>query len=181
MSDAGVSDVVDIFAIVVRLPWTKLPKTLLPVCSRGCPTTICRKRWRPSRLCSITSSENRLVKTCQKDSAKLPIRPPGMCGSRCSHLPWQRWNGDSRTLALKDIAEVLEVRVTAADHRVAQLKGWDVGSGVDLVRGVHVPWGGAVGLGILDLFVKGALVSWGMRQKDWRGIDVAVEPSECAR
>jgi len=39
------------------------PRTLLPVCNSGCPTTICRKRCRPSLLCSITSSENRLVNT----------------------------------------------------------------------------------------------------------------------
>ena len=44
-------------------PCTKLPRTLLPVCSNGCPTTICRKRCRPSRRCSITSSENLFVKT----------------------------------------------------------------------------------------------------------------------
>lgn len=44
-------------------PCTKLAMTLLPVCSNGCPTTICRNRCNPSRRCSITSSENRFVKT----------------------------------------------------------------------------------------------------------------------
>jgi hypothetical protein len=44
-------------------PCTKLPSTLLPVCSSGCPTTICRNRCSPSRRCSITSSLKRLVNT----------------------------------------------------------------------------------------------------------------------
>lgn len=41
----------------------KLARTLLPVCSRGWPATICRNLCKPSRRCSITSSLNRLVKT----------------------------------------------------------------------------------------------------------------------
>ena len=44
-------------------PCTKLASTLLPVCSRGWPTTIWRNRCSPSRLCSITSSLNRFVNT----------------------------------------------------------------------------------------------------------------------
>ena len=44
-------------------PCTKLAKTLLPVCSNGCPTTICKNRCSPSLRCSITSSLNLLVKT----------------------------------------------------------------------------------------------------------------------
>ena len=44
-------------------PCTKLANTLLPVCSKGWPTTICRNRCNPSLLCSITSSLNRLVNT----------------------------------------------------------------------------------------------------------------------
>jgi len=42
---------------------TKLASTLLPVCSNGWPTTICKNRCNPSRRCSITSSLNRFVKT----------------------------------------------------------------------------------------------------------------------
>lgn len=42
---------------------TNGPRTLLPVWSRGCPTTICKNRCSPSRLCSITSSEKRFVNT----------------------------------------------------------------------------------------------------------------------
>lgn len=42
---------------------TKLASTLLPVCSSGWPTTICRNLCSPSRRCSITSSENRFVNT----------------------------------------------------------------------------------------------------------------------
>lgn len=45
------------------LPCTNGPRTLLPVCSNGCPTTICKNLCRPSLRCSITSSENRFVKT----------------------------------------------------------------------------------------------------------------------
>lgn len=42
---------------------TNGPRTFDPVCSSGCPTTILRNLSRPSRLCSITSSLNRFVKT----------------------------------------------------------------------------------------------------------------------
>ena len=41
----------------------KLAKTLLPVCNKGWPATICRNLCRPSRRCSITSSLKRFVKT----------------------------------------------------------------------------------------------------------------------
>lgn len=44
-------------------PCIKLASTLLPVCSSGCPATICRNRWSPSRRCSMTSSLNRFVNT----------------------------------------------------------------------------------------------------------------------
>ena len=74
-------------------------------------------------------------------------------GAGISHLSRQRWNRDPRALALKDVAKVFKVRVATPDDRVAQLEGGDVGACVDLVRGVHRPWGGAVGLGILDLIL----------------------------
>ena len=44
-------------------PCTKGPSTLLPVCSSGCPTTICKNRCNPSLRCSITSSLKRFVNT----------------------------------------------------------------------------------------------------------------------
>lgn len=65
-------------------------------------------------------------------------------------LAGQRGDGDTGTLALQDIAEVLKVGVAAAHHRVLQLEGGDVGAADDLVRGVHIP-GGAVCLGIANL------------------------------
>jgi len=55
-------------------------------------------------------------------------------------LAWQRRYRDSGTFSLEDIAEVLEVGISSADHGVAQLERWDVGSSVYLVRSVHVPW-----------------------------------------
>ena len=66
------------------------------------------------------------------------------------HLARQWGNGDSRALALQDIAEILEIGVAAANDRVLQLEGGDVGSADDLVGGVHVA-GGAVGLGVAHL------------------------------
>ena len=48
---------------MVNSPCTKGPSTLLPVCSSGCPTTICKNLCRPSLLCSITSSLKRFVNT----------------------------------------------------------------------------------------------------------------------
>jgi hypothetical protein len=54
-----------------------------------------------------------------------------------AHLPRQRRNRDPRAFTLKYVAEVFKVRVAAADYRVAQLEGGDVGARVDLVGGVH--------------------------------------------
>jgi hypothetical protein len=71
-----------------------------------------------------------------------------------AHLPRQRRNGHPGALALQDVTEVFKVRVAAADDRVAQLEGGNVGARVDLVRGVHCAWGGAVGLWVLDLRVR---------------------------
>lgn len=48
-------------------------------------------------------------------------------------LSGQRWNGDPRALALQDVAKVLKVRITTADHGVAQFEGRDIGSSVDLI------------------------------------------------
>lgn len=67
------------------------------------------------------------------------------------HLARQGRDGDARGLALEDVAEVFEVAVAAADDRVAEFEGRDVGSCVDLVGGIHVAWVGAVGLRVLDL------------------------------
>lgn len=55
------------------------------------------------------------------------------------HLAWQRGDGDARTLALQDVAEVFEVRVAAAHAAMAQLEGGDVGATYDLVVCVHAP------------------------------------------
>jgi hypothetical protein len=71
-----------------------------------------------------------------------------------AHLPRQRRNGHPGALALKYVTEVFKVGVAAADDRVAQLEGGDVGARVDLVGGVHCAWGGAVGLWVLDLRVR---------------------------
>lgn len=67
------------------------------------------------------------------------------------HFSWERRNGDARGLALEDVAEVLEVGVSAADDGVPELESGDVGAGVDLVGGVHAAGGGAVCLGVLYL------------------------------
>lgn len=72
------------------------------------------------------------------------------------HFPGKGWDGNARRLALEDVPEVLEVAVAAPHDAVAQLEGWDVGAGMDLVGGVHAAGGGAVGLWILDL--EGGLV-----------------------
>jgi hypothetical protein len=45
---------------VENSPCTNPPSTRLPVCNNGCPTTILRKRSRPRRLSSITTSSKRL-------------------------------------------------------------------------------------------------------------------------
>lgn len=66
------------------------------------------------------------------------------------YLARQRGDGDSRALALQDIAEILEIGVAAAYDRVLQLEGGDVGSADDLVGGVHVARG-TVGLGVAYL------------------------------
>jgi hypothetical protein len=55
------------------------------------------------------------------------------------HLAGQRGDGDAGALALQDVTEVLEVRVTAAYAALAQLEGRDVGAADYLVVGVHVP------------------------------------------
>ena len=68
-----------------------------------------------------------------------------------TYLARQRRNRHPRALALQDLAEVFKVRVAAADDRVAQLEGGDVGARVDLVGGVHCAGRGAVGLRIFDL------------------------------
>jgi len=59
--------------------------------------------------------------------------------SVCENLAGQWWDCNPSALALQYIAEVLEVRVSAPDNRIAQFEGWDVCSRVDFVRGVHVP------------------------------------------
>ena len=68
-----------------------------------------------------------------------------------SHLSRQGRNRHPGALSLKDIAEVFKVRVATTNDRVTQLESGDVGARVDLVGCVHGPWGGAVGLWVLDL------------------------------
>lgn len=66
------------------------------------------------------------------------------------NLPWQWGYRDTRAFALEDIAEILEIRVTAAHDGVFQFEGGDVGPAHNLVRRVHVA-GCAMGLGVADL------------------------------
>lgn len=53
------------------------------------------------------------------------------------HFPWQRWDGDSCAFPLEDVAEVLEVRVSAADDGVFEFESGDVGATDYFVRCVH--------------------------------------------
>ena len=69
----------------------------------------------------------------------------------CKHLSRQRRDRHPCALPFQNVAEVFKVTVAAADHGVAQLERRDVRNHVDLVAGVHVAAGGAVGLGILHL------------------------------
>ncbi len=68
------------------------------------------------------------------------------------HLARQRRDRNTRALALEDITEVFEVRVAAADGAVFELEGGDVGAADDFVVCVHAA-GGAVGLGVFDLWI----------------------------
>ena len=68
------------------------------------------------------------------------------------HLARQRRNGNPRAFPLEDVPEVLEVRVAAANDRVLELEGGNVGAADDLVGGVHVA-GSAMSLGVADLFM----------------------------
>lgn len=70
-----------------------------------------------------------------------------------SYLSRQWWDRDTRALALKDVAEVLEVGIATADDGVAQFERGDVGARVDFVGGIHGARGGAVCLWVLDLCV----------------------------
>lgn len=72
------------------------------------------------------------------------------------HLPRQWRDRHPRALPLENIAEVLEIGVSAAHDRMLELEGWDVGSAHDLVGGVHVSRG-AVCLGVSDLNLKKVL------------------------
>lgn len=65
-------------------------------------------------------------------------------------LARQGRNGDAGRLALEDVAEVLEVRVAAADGRVAELEGGYVCAALDLVVCVHAA-ADAVGARVADL------------------------------
>jgi hypothetical protein len=55
----------------------------------------------------------------------------------CQDLARQRRDGDARRLALEDVAEGLELVVSAAHRRRLELEGGDVGAHYDLVGGVH--------------------------------------------
>lgn len=54
------------------------------------------------------------------------------------HLAWQRRDRNARALALKYVAEVLKVRVAAANGALPQLEGGDVGAADNLIVRVHV-------------------------------------------
>lgn len=66
------------------------------------------------------------------------------------HFSRQRGDGHARTLPLQYVAEVFEIRVSAADAALAQLEGGDVGAAEDLVVRVHGP-ADAVGSGVANL------------------------------
>lgn len=68
------------------------------------------------------------------------------------HLAGKRGDGHAGALPLKDVAEVLKVRIAAAHRRLPQLEGGDVGATYNLVVGVHVA-ADTVGSGVADLFV----------------------------
>lgn len=72
------------------------------------------------------------------------------------NLPWQWGYRDTRAFALEDIAEILEIRVTAAHDGVFQFEGGDVGPAHNLVRRVHVA-GCAMGLGVADFYLEEVL------------------------
>ena len=62
----------------------------------------------------------------------------------------QRWDRYACALSLKDIAEVLEIRIAPANAAVAELEGGYVGAAYDLVVCVHVA-AHSVGARVLDL------------------------------
>ena len=89
----------------------------------------------------------------------------------CKDLAGQRGNRDSRRLAFKNIAEVLEVGIAPADGGMAQLEGGDVGSAEDLVVGIHVTTH-AMGAWVANLvggrrLVKAVEVRGGVGGGDW--------------
>lgn len=65
-------------------------------------------------------------------------------------LSRQRWDRNSRAFPLKNIAEVLEIRISSAHTAVTELEGGDVGAAHDLVVCVHVA-ADSVGAGVSDL------------------------------
>lgn len=76
------------------------------------------------------------------------------------NLPGERGYSDARALALQDIAEILEIGVSAAHDGVFQFEGGDVGPAHNLVRRVHVARC-AMRLGVADLLQS--LLVWGVR------------------
>lgn len=54
------------------------------------------------------------------------------------YLPGQRRYGNTRRLSLKNVAEVLEVRVSPAHAAMSQLERGDIGSAEDLIVGIHI-------------------------------------------
>jgi hypothetical protein len=66
-------------------------------------------------------------------------------------LARQRRDRHARRLALQHVPEVLEVGVAAADGRLLEFEGGDVGHDVDLVVGVHVS-AGSMCSRVADLF-----------------------------
>lgn len=57
------------------------------------------------------------------------------------HLPGQRRDCHARGLALENVAEVLEIRVSPADGALFEFEGGNIGAADDLVVGVHVAVG----------------------------------------
>lgn len=66
-------------------------------------------------------------------------------------LAGERGDGHARTLALEDVAEVLEVAVAPAHRRLPKLESGDVGPAHDLVVRVHITRR-AVRARVADLF-----------------------------
>lgn len=98
-------------------PWRKAQSTLLPVCNNGCPATISKNLCKPSRRCSITSSEKRFVNT-YRPMADVSCAYFTQHLERHSYLAGKRWDVNPGAFPFKDVAKRLKVRVSTPHCRV---------------------------------------------------------------